>query len=147
MKILVVLIVFGSLVVLTSGCTTMCVSQGVDSYKLGRLSAVAYLTQKDKLEPKVVKGIETVYKAFDMLVGDSGDSEAFKAILINKLKEESKGDAKELVIVLELVDMYWDKFEANFNMSSLIGKERIEIFATFNRGVKEALNDYNFLNQ
>jgi len=44
------------------GCVTTVGDSNIDLHKLGRISTIAYLTQKDRMNPDHKKAIEITYK-------------------------------------------------------------------------------------
>ena len=125
------------------GCSS--IVEGVNPRKLGRVSALVYLTQKNNVKfADQVKAIEVVYNHFDNLISKENIGSEFKSLLISSVREEID-DENLSMLAVEIIDMYWAKLNERFNLSSYEDSRQVKILKEFNEGVKSALNDYNYL--
>jgi len=127
---------------LFTGCATTGGVEKVDAYRLGRFATVAYLSQKDKLDEKHVRAVEVLYATFDSVVDVDMISGSPKDLVMTALKVELKEEPELMMLSNEIIDMYWGRLEANFNISKLIPNAQLDMLKQFNRGIKDALADY-----
>lgn len=149
MKRSIVLVSMLCAILLCSGCATVGTgSSGVDPERFGRLTTVTYLATKDKMEEKHVEAIKQVYSVFDALLSvETDEGQEFKSLLLAKLAEEVGEDDEEvLMIINEIVDMYWEELVARYGNVLEKYSAQIKILREFNKGIKAALEDYEFMN-
>lgn len=144
------LCLLGLLGMFSVGCSTTSTDTTIDAYKLGRLTAVAYLSQKSTLTENDIKVITEVYKQFDVFINqdtsmDSVTGINFKDLLIKAIVAKSSLKESDITLVTTLLDLYWEKLSTYYKIDTVIGVERLAILKEFNLGIKEALKDYNFL--
>jgi hypothetical protein len=149
MKRLFLIVCLMSVCLLCTNCVTVGSNAKVDPERFGRLTTVAYLATKDKMDEDHVEAVKTVYGVFDaILSGEMDETEEFKAILLAKLAEEVGEDNPEVVMIVnEIVDMYWGELVDRYGKVLEDYKTQISILKSFHKGIEAALEDYEFMNK